>query len=140
MEEKPQKELLKRRTRAFGVAAIRAVALLPNTVAAKEIGRQFIRSACSAGSNYRAAQRARSTADLIAKYKIVEEELDESLHWMEVLVEAEITNKGALKAIYVEGDELLSIVVAAIKTLRAKDGRVSESRAHYGNGLDPLFD
>ena len=71
-------------------------------------------------SNYRAACRGRSKADFIAKMGIVEEEADESLFWMEMLIEAEIVTAGRLLDLMKEGDEILSIVVATLKTSKSR--------------------
>lgn len=131
--------LMKRRMRRFGAQVIKAVDALPNSIAANVIAHQLIRSSCSVGSNYRSAQRPRSTADMIAKLKIVEEELDESLYWMELLVEAEISSKEHLKPHYQEGNELLAITVASIKTLRSKGSRISEQVVEYQPDQDSPF-
>ena len=76
------------------------------------------RSASSTGANYRAACRAKSKNDFINKLKIVEEELDETLFFLELLTELnpELTEK--IQVIYKEGNELLSIIVASFNTLR----------------------
>src|SRR5437660_3770833 len=76
---------LKNRTLEFGVRIVRAVESLPRTETAKILGRQLLRSGTSVGANYRAAARARSRADFIAKLGIVEEECDEASYWMEVI-------------------------------------------------------
>jgi four helix bundle protein len=80
----------KDRTKKFGVRVIRLVAALPRGLAAEVIGRQLLRSGTSVGANYRAACRGRSSADVIGRLSIVEEEADESLFWMELLIEAEL--------------------------------------------------
>jgi len=75
---------------------------------------QLIRCGTSPGANYRAACRARSRADFVAKMKIVEEELDESLYWLELLVESGVVMPQAASPLQVEANELLSITVASI--------------------------
>jgi four helix bundle protein len=82
------------------------------------IGRQLIRSGTSIGANYRAACRAKSTADMINKMKVVEEESDETEYWLEILVEAGLVAESQISNIYKETDEILSMTVASIKTLR----------------------
>jgi four helix bundle protein len=79
-----------------------------------------LRAGTSVGANYRAACRAKSTADFVHKLKIVEEECDESLYWMELLVESKCLPLSRLAALMQEGDEILSIIVAAIRTTRAR--------------------
>jgi four helix bundle protein len=82
------------------------------------IGRQIVRSGTSIGSNYRAACRAISRADLIAKLGHVEEEADETLYWMELLIERQMVSGQKLQALMCEVNEVLSMTVASIQTLR----------------------
>ncbi len=81
---------MKRRTKQFALRIIRLVESLPKGRTANVIGQQLLRSGTSVGANYRAACRAKSNADFISKTRTVEEETDESLYWMELLIEAEI--------------------------------------------------
>jgi four helix bundle protein len=113
------KDEMKLRTKKYALRVIKAVQALPNDRAANVLGSQLLRSGTSVGANYRAACRAKSTADFVNKLKIVEEEGDESLFWMELLVEAGITPQQKLGELMKEGDEIVSIVVAALKTTRA---------------------
>ncbi|MEG3896831.1 MULTISPECIES: four helix bundle protein [unclassified Microcoleus] len=100
---------------------IKLVSSLPKNTVSEVIGKQLIRSGTSVGANYRAACRARSTADLIAKLRIVEEEADECLYWMELIVEAELVDTTNLRSIMSETNEILAMTVAFIKTLIAKN-------------------
>lgn len=109
---------LKQRTQAFALRVIKLVQALPTGAAGTVLGRQLLRCGTSVGANYRAACRAKSNADFIHKLKIVEEECDESLYWMELIVAAELMTASQLAALIGEADELLSIVVASIRTAR----------------------
>jgi four helix bundle protein len=111
-------EELKARTKAYGLRVIRVVEALPKTQTSAVLGRQLLRCATSVGANYRAACRAKSPADFIVKLLIVEEETDESLYWMEMLVEADIVPKAKLHDLTEEGTEILKIVVASTRTAR----------------------
>ena len=82
------------------------------------IGKQLLRSGTSVGANYRAACRGRSTAEFIAKMGIVEEEADESVYWMELLVEGKLVRAELLDELIHEANELVAIVVASIKTAK----------------------
>lgn len=108
----------KTRTKKLAVAIIKQMDKLPNSRAADVIVRQVIRSGTSIGANYRAACRAKSTADMVNKMKIVEEEADETEYWLEILVEAGLVPKEQIADIYKETDEILAMTVASIKTLR----------------------
>jgi len=109
----------KARTKKLAVAIIKQMDKLPNSHAADVIARQVIRSGTSIGANYRAACRAKSSADMINKMKIVEEEADdETQYWLEILVEAGLAPKEQIVGIHKETDEILAMTVASIKTLR----------------------
>ena len=111
---------LKQRTKEFALRVIRLVESLPKGRTADVIGRQLLRSGTSVGANYRAACRAKSPADFISKMGTVEEETDESLFWMELLIEAGIVESGKLESLMKEADEILAITVSSIKTARKK--------------------
>ena len=111
---------LKERTKQFALRIIRLVESLPKGRTSDVIERQLLRSGTSVAANYRAACRARSTAEFISKMGLVEEEADESIFWMELLVDAKIMEKKLLSDLMNEADELLAIFVASIKTARKK--------------------
>ncbi len=118
-DRKPEsRDAFRKRTFDFGIRCIRVVEALPKSATAQVIGRQLLRAATSVGANYRAAVRGRSRADFIAKLGIVEEECDEALHWMEVLIELKIVPEPRLADLQREGNEILAITVASIKTAR----------------------
>ena len=97
---------------------IKLVDHLPNKPSALAIARQIIRSATSIGANYRAACRAKSVPDFINKLKIVEEEADETLYWLEILEESSLIQKEKLSSLVKETNEILSIIVASINTTK----------------------
>jgi four helix bundle protein len=109
---------MKERTRAFALCVIRLAESLPNTPTANVIRNQMVRCGTSVGANYRAACRARSRPDFIAKMGIVEEEADESSYWIELLIDAGIVKRERVVDLLQEGDEIVSIVVSSIKTAR----------------------
>ena len=115
---------LKKRTRQFALRIIRLCESLPRGRTSEVIAKQLIRSGTSVGANYRAAARAKSTADFIAKLGIVEEECDECVYWMELLIESGLVEEGLLKELLDEAHQLLAITVASIKTARARASRV----------------
>ncbi|HBL23380.1 MAG TPA: four helix bundle protein [Deltaproteobacteria bacterium] len=110
----------KNRTKAFAVRVIRLVEALPKNQIAKVVGNQLLRCGTSVGANYRVACRARSPADFVAKMAIVEEECDESIYWMELIVEAGLMDEKRLVELKNEANEILSMVVASIKTARSR--------------------
>ena len=112
-----KKELL-HRTKMFAIEVWKLSQTLPNEF--RDYKGQLIRCSSSVGANYRAACRAKSTRDFINKLKIVEEELDESLFFIEII--SELSEKEKLKwpTVYKEGDELLAIIVKSLITLREK--------------------
>ncbi|MBM2804844.1 MAG: hypothetical protein HW419_2737 [Deltaproteobacteria bacterium] len=116
MDEKAFKD----RTKKLALQIIELVEELPNRRTADVIGRQLLRSGTSVGANYRSACRGKSTADVLSKLAIVEEEADESVYWMELLVEAGIIPETRVSALMRETNEILAMIVASIKTLRKR--------------------
>jgi four helix bundle protein len=110
----------KSRTKDIALRTINLVESLPRTRSAEVIGKQLLRSGTSVGANYRAACRAKSAADIIHKLSIVEEEADESLYWLELLVEARLVPEQKLSALYGDINQIVARTVTSIKTLRAK--------------------
>ncbi len=115
------REELKRRTKRIGVEIILLLDDLPNKPSAWELVRQITRSSTSVGANYRAVCRAKSDADFINKLKIVEEETDETIYWLEILEETGLIKAERIENIKKEAEEILAIVVASLKTMRAKN-------------------
>mgnify|MGYP000973308534 CR=1 FL=1 len=111
-------EELKARTKTFAVRVVKMTEALPPTRAADMVARQLLRSATSVAANYRAACRARSHREFVAKIGVVTEEADESLYWLEILVEAEIVPEARLKNLIQEANELTAIFTAPSHTAR----------------------
>src|SRR5476649_1811204 len=113
-------EMFKNRTKKFVVDNIKFYRTLPKTEEAKIIGRQLLRSSSSVGANYRAACRARSKAEFHSKLSTVVEEADESVFWMEVLVEAAVVQPSALDSLADEANKILKIASSSRKTVSSK--------------------
>jgi four helix bundle protein len=110
----------KDRTKAFGLRVVRLVEALPQSRTADVFGKQLLRCGTSVGANYRAACRAKSPADFVAKMKIVEEECDEAIYWMELIVEAGLMPENRVTDLLKEANEILSMVVSSLKTARSR--------------------
>ena len=115
-------EEMKERTRAFALRVIRLAESLPNTPTARVIRNQMLRCGPSVGANYRAACRAKSKPDFISKMGTVEEEADETIYWMELLIDAEIVKRSRIADLLDEADQILSIVISSIKTAKGIRG------------------
>ena len=111
---------MKKRTKEFVKEIISPCRKLPNNREGRLIGDQIFRSGTSVASNYRAACRARSTAEFISKLSIVEEEADETLFWLEIIYEMKTFKSIALDSLMKESNEIIAILVASIKTARKK--------------------
>lgn len=111
---------LKWRSKRFALRIIKLVESLPKTQTARIIGDQLLRSGTSVVANYRASCRARSNADFIAKMGIVEEETDESVFWVEMLVETNLVKLSLVEDLLNEGNQLTAIWVTSINTARGK--------------------
>ena len=113
-------EEMKNRTKEFAKSIIKLCRKLPDNREGRLIGNQIFRSGTSIAANYRAACRARSTAEFISKLSIVEKEADETLFWLEILEEMEILDKDLIAALMQESNEIIAIIVASIKTSRKR--------------------
>jgi len=113
-------EDLKNRFKNFAINTAILIKDLPKNTINIAYCNQLIRSSSSGGANYRAACRAKSTADFINKLKIVEEEIDESLFFLELLQHFNNNHDSTFLKLLTEGKELLTITVQSIKTSRLK--------------------
>jgi four helix bundle protein len=110
---------LQERTKKFALRIIGAFSRLAKSEEARVLGRQFLRSGTSVAANYRAACRARSAADFISKISVVVEEADETLFWLELVVEAKLVSATRLEPLISECEELLKIFSASLATAKA---------------------
>ena len=108
-------ELLQR-TKQFGLTILRLVDKLPNTVAGRAIAGQLVRCGTLVGANYRAACRARSKREFVAKLGVVEEEADESAYWLELLAESRLLDPAALRPLYAEAQAIRKIMARSRMT------------------------
>jgi len=109
---------LKERTKAFAITVIRFVEGMPRSRSSFVLGDQLLRSATSVAANYRAACRARSRREFVAKLGIVEEEADEAGFWIELICDGGLASLDQGRPLRREADELVAIVVASIRTAR----------------------
>ena len=107
---------LKARTKEFALRVIRLVDVLPNTVKGRAIANQIMRSATSVAANYRAACRARSRAEFIAKIGVVEEEADETAFWLELIIDSKMRSEKQVAPLLKEAGELGAIMASSRKS------------------------
>jgi four helix bundle protein len=111
---------LKDRTKEFAIRIVKLFRALPKTDEARVLGRQVLRSGTSVAANYRAACRARSKAEFVAKIGVVVEEADETVFWLELLVETGIVPLARMNSLLDEANELLAIFAASQHTAKQK--------------------
>jgi len=118
-----QAEQLRGRTEEFALRILRLFRSLPNNEEARIIGRQVLRSGTSVAANYRAACRSRTKAEFISKICLVAEEADETLFWLEFLVDGEVVGANKMQSLLAEAGELVAIFSASRRTARRNAGR-----------------
>jgi four helix bundle protein len=111
---------LRKRLKVFALRVIKLTESLPNNVTGKTLGNQIIRSGTSPGANYRAACLGKSDKDFLNKLKMVEEELDETLYWLELIVESGLVKPNLLDDLIQENQELFKIIASSITTMKKK--------------------
>ncbi len=114
------KVILQQRTKNLALRIFKMVEKFPKTEGARVVTYQILKSSSSTAANYRAACRAKSSNDFLNKMKIVEEEADETLFWIEFIEEAGLLKKNLLSNLHKESDELVAIFTSALKTLKSK--------------------
>ena len=112
------REIMQQRTKQFALRIIKLYQALPKSEAAQILGKQLLRSGTSVGANYRAACRSRSSKEFYSKVSIVIEEADESMFWLELLIESGIVKSALLQDLLNENEEIVKILVAARKNTK----------------------
>ena len=112
-------EDLKKRTMELGIRVLRMASPLPKDYATQVFAHRIIRSSSSVGANYRSACRSKSKKDFINKLKTVEEELDETIYWLELIIQAGCMPEVKLKPLMNECHEVLAIMVSSLRTVRS---------------------
>ena len=115
-ENAVRKADLKARTKEFALRVMKLVDALPRTIQGRAIANQIIRSATSVAANYRAACRARSRAEFIAKIGVVEEDADESCFWLELIIDSGLLTEERIRPLLSEAGELVAIMAASRKS------------------------
>ena len=113
-------EELRDRTKAFAVRIVRMYRALPRTTDAQVLGKQVLRCGTSVGANYRAACRARSRAEWIAKIGLVVEEADETVFWLEMMLDCEVVQEHRLADLMRQARELTAIFTSSQRSARAR--------------------
>lgn len=113
-------EDLRSRTKNFALRIVNMYCALPKTTEAQVLGKQVLRSGTSVAANYREASRSRSDAEFIAKLGVVEQELDETIMWLELLTETNIVSESKLSDLMDESDQLIRIFVTSIKNTKQR--------------------
>ncbi|MEY4730572.1 MAG: hypothetical protein RL020_1730 [Pseudomonadota bacterium] len=111
---------LMQRTKEFALRIIRLYSKLPKSTVAQVIGKQILRSATSVGAQYREANRAKSRADFVSKVEGSLQELEETKYWLELLVESGVTKAELMAELFNEVEELISIMVTIVKSVKTK--------------------
>lgn len=111
---------LQERMTDLAVRVIKMVDAMPTTISSQAMARQIVRSGTSPSANYRAACLAKSDKDFLNKLKMVEEELDETCHWLNIIMRAELLKSSRVQPLYQECCELLSIIVKSIVTTKTR--------------------
>jgi len=108
------------RTKRFALRVIKLYSALPKREEARVIGRQVLRSGTSIGANYREAQQARSHPEFISKIGTCLQEADETVYWLELLIESDLVPEPKLEESVQEARELTAIFAASCKTAKCR--------------------
>lgn len=112
---------LRLRTRSFALRIVRLYTTLPKAAEAQVLGKQLLRSGTSVGAHYHEATRARSNAEFISKLQGGLQELEETIYWLNLLIDSGIVKKDLLAGLCQEADELAAIFVSSVKTVKRRN-------------------
>jgi four helix bundle protein len=115
------------RTKAYALRIIKLYVALPKSTEAQVLGKQVLRSGTSIGAHYREANRAKSDADFISKLETALQELDETIYWLELIIEASLFSSTKLESLISETRELNAIFTTMVKNVKVKKRRVANS-------------
>ena len=110
-----ERELLQR-TKQFALRIFKLVGALPQTIQGRAVAAQLIRSGTSVAANHRAACRARSKQEFVAKLGVVEEEADESAFWLELIIETNLLRAAKVRPLLIKAGEIVAMMVSSKKT------------------------
>jgi four helix bundle protein len=119
---------LKTRIRTYAVRCLKLVASFPRNQSGSVVGYQLTKAATSSAANYWSACRARSHKDFVNKLGIVEEELDESMFWVDFAPDAGLTTRELVQPLLCEANELLAIVSASHQTAKIREAAKTRPR------------
>ena len=111
---------LRDRTKTFALRVIRVYTSLPKSELARILGRQLVRSGTSPGAHCREGFRARSNAEMISKFETALQELDETLYWLELIIESGILRAARLAPLMAEANEIIAILVSSVRTIKRR--------------------
>ena len=120
-KEERQPPDLRLRTRSFALRIVRLYTSLSKAAEAQVLGKQLLRSGTSVGAHYHEATRARSNAEFISKLQGGLQELEETIYWLNLLIDSGIVKKEKLSGLCQEADELAAIFVASVKTVKRRN-------------------
>ena len=115
---------LKKRFRDFSIRIVKMVDAMPQTISSNAIAKQVVRSGTSPYANYRAACLGKSDKDFLNKMKMVEEELDETGQWLDIIIATELMPQHRVQSLYDESQELQKIIAKSILTMKRKLGEL----------------
>ena len=114
---------LKKRLKDYALRVIRLYAALPKSTLGEVLGKQVLRSGTSVGAHYREGLRARSAAELISKLEVALQELEESIYWMELIVESNQMPADRVTPLMEESDQLCAMLTTAVLRVKSRQPR-----------------
>ncbi|MGL6161270.1 four helix bundle protein [Microbulbifer sp.] len=117
------------RTKHFALRIIRLYSSLPKSTEAQVIGKQVLRSGTSVGAHIREGKRSRSDAEMISKIEVAQQELEETLYWLELLIGSNLVKGERLDDLMEEANELIAILVTSSKTIKHRKKVTTKSES-----------
>ncbi len=113
-------ENLQLRTKQFALRILKVYLALPKRTDAQVLGKQLIRSGTSVGAHYREAARARSVAEFVSKLDVAQQEMEETIYWIELIIEHGLLTRQRLNDLLQEAGEVQAMLTASSRTAKKR--------------------
>ena len=120
MRRRDKDSLLCEKSLNFAVRIVKFYKFLCEDKKEYVLSKQILRSGTSIGANIRESRNAQSNADFINKLNIALKEADETQYWLELFRLSENITEESYNSLNKDLEELISMLVAAIKTMKSK--------------------
>ncbi|MCL2435583.1 MAG: four helix bundle protein [Lentimicrobiaceae bacterium] len=114
-----KKGVLKEKSFKFAVRVVNLYKYLCEEKKEFILSKQVLRSGTSVGAMVREAEHSESIADFIHKMAIAQKEINETIYWLELMMETEYISTKEFENINTNAIEIIKMITSSIKTAKS---------------------